>query len=330
MRKRLRPIILLAVAIALGVLAFRSWSPEPDDPIAPPVLLPEVVQVQTEMTLPTNTIEAKVRRIAVAQPQAVAETDTSMWARRLAERGGRSDLEAWIETFEEALQCLLYHEALEAFSLEQKTPNFQNLDEIGLKFLQDLDQFYMRMQSNMDRTKDLCAGSDASSVFLRYHEAWLIAALSGDPVAQRCFINAGFNSRYREDPSYKGLLALQYRQYAPNLVQAGLERADPYIAWLAMYRFIALPNDQPNDDVPLPDPYLTWRATRLVSLRSTPEVQASYDSALALMEESGLISAHDIERADAWAANTYARDYFGQPPIDLQMDEICRPRSWQD
>lgn len=229
------------------------------------------------------------------------------------------------------MECRNYHSAFVAFRAYQDDPRYRDLDELNPEQLGDLDDNFEIIRSVMGRARALCAGSDRGSVERAYHDAMLDAALLGDPAAQACFVAGGPQIQTWESSGYSISLRERYLENAPALTQAALERADPHVAWYALFRFVASPPTHPSayDDMPLPDAFLTWRAARLASLRATPELQSTFERLLAEMAQQEFIGADDIERADAWARARYGQEFAGQPPVDFNNPGPCYPSSWR-
>jgi hypothetical protein len=129
-----------------------------------------------------------------------------------------------------------------------------------------------------------------------------------------------------QSADWRAFLRNRYLKYAPIFMQSALERGDPYVADWALYQYIASPPvDRPStlQEIPKADPYLTWQAARLASLRALPDQRKRLEDWLAQLKEQNLLQPDDINRADAWARETYEQDFAGQPPLNLDSATSC-------
>lgn len=255
-------------------------------------------------------------------------TDSSEWSRRLAARGNASDLKSTIEIFKESGNCLQYFVALHEIAAAQGNDHLNSVPQAATPASGRIYPNLQRASSVLAQTKTFCSGSDEESVARVYMSSLLNAALLGDADAQSCFIITG-----AAIPSPKVMLSGRYTQYLESryiehsavFTQSALERADPYVAENAIYKYIESPSLHPSarDNLPLPNPYLTFRAARLASLRALPEQSVSLQKSLTTFEKLDLLTDDEIASADEWAQATYARDYSNAPKLDLNRFTPC-------
>ena len=260
-----------------------------------------------------------------------AVPDTSEWARRLAARGNRQDLDAVIETFQESMQCHHYHDALELLQASINDPRKKDLTTLSLRDLTEMDDTLTLEQAVIDRAGALCEGSDRAAVERAYHLAMLDAALRGDPDAQTCFLRDGSDTRNWSPQEYQQLIGPRYAEYRRSFTEAGLERADPYIGYWELYRYLRATGPDPlpsNPSEPLPDIVRIWEVARLASLRAPPELRLKVELRLSYAAERALISPEDIAAADVWAQATWEKEFSDEPPFDFGRYGACSPDAW--
>lgn len=251
--------------------------------------------------------------------------DSSEWARRQAARKNAHNVGSVARAFKDASDCLLYHSArheLKAFL------NDERLDDISnetLATLENIDATSKMYLSIVRKTEAFCIGSDRDSLAQVYADAILTAALLGDADAESCFVIGSISPLEITSATSLEFFENRYLKYAPTFIQNALERSDPYVAGNALYRYIASDGVHPSrlDDLPKADPYLTWRAARLASLRVLPEQRTRLEGDLARLEKQNILQLDDIKRADAWARAAYEREFAGQAPIDLDAQAPC-------
>lgn len=254
-----------------------------------------------------------------------ASADTSERARRPATRKNPHEVESVTRTFKEASDCLLYHSARRELSAILNDDRLDDLSKETLATLKNLDATTGRYLSIARQTEASCIGSDRDALAQVYTDAILKAALLGNPDAESCFVISPSQLR-NTSAAVSETLEERYLKYAPVFTQNALERGDPYIAELALYRYVAAsPSRHPTrvDAMPKADPLLTWRAARLASLRALPEQRVRLERRLDRLKEQNLLPPDEIQRADAWAKATYERNFTGQPPINLDSHTPC-------
>lgn len=257
-----------------------------------------------------------------------AKVDSSQWARRVATRKSANDLESITRTFKEASDCLLYHGVLHELNAVLNDERLGDLSGETPETLSDLDATSSKQLEIARQTEALCMGSNQDIAASVYVDSLLKAALLGSPDAESCFVVAGHHPPTEEGSksiAVQRIFTERYMKYAPDFMRNALERGDPYVASQALYRYIASPSghESAQDGLPKPDPYLTWRAARLASLRSNPEQRVRLEGYLEMFEKQRFLTAADIQRADVWANVTYERDFSEQPPINPQSWAPC-------
>lgn len=258
----------------------------------------------------------------------ITNTDYSAWAQRLAARSGANHLASVTSTFKEASDCLLYYFTLDSIEAELNDERLDDLSHRTLATLETLDATFSRRLEVVRQTEASCVGSDREHVARVYTDAMFNAALMGSVDAQICYLQNGYFDRTRKSMERTALVKLlekRYVEYAPAFTKAALERNDPYAAKYALNRYVVSTLGPPElyELAPKADPYLTWRVARLASLRATPEERKDLELSLAMFEKLGLLEPSDIQRADAWATETYEREFIGQPAIDLNSSPQC-------
>lgn len=235
-----------------------------------------------------------------------------------------SDVQALVSSFKESSDCLLYHSARQELEYFLSDERLDDLSGRSLEALEGIDATSRKYISILRQTEASCADSDQAALALVYADAVLKAALLGDADAQSCFVIGG------SPPLPKGAAAGEswedlYLRHAPAFTEHALQRADPYVAARALYRHIASPSLHPSkmDELKLADPYLTYRAARLASLRALPAQRTRLEEGLVVLKGLNLFGPELIERADDWASAAYTRDYAGQLPIDLDSHAPC-------
>ena len=274
-----------------------------------------------------NETHQEVRK-PITPPLSIPNTGSSEWARRLAARGNASDLRSTTETFKESGNCLQYFIALHEIATNQDNGHLNSTPQAATPTLAGTNPNLQKASHVLQQTEFFCSGSDEESVARAYMSSVLNAALLGDADAQSCFIITG-----AAVPSPKAMLSGKYTQYlesryiehAAAFTQSALERADPYVAENAIYKYIESPSLHPSarDTLPLANPYLTFRAARLASLRALPEQSASLQKILATIEKLDLLTHDEIASADEWAQATYERDYSDSKKLDLNRFTPC-------
>lgn len=252
--------------------------------------------------------------------------DSSNWAKRLVARGKTNNLGSATETFKDSRNCLLYYIALDQIASESNDERLNDLSNRTLESLEHIDATSSRYLSIVRQTEDLCAGSNREAVTQIYSDAILKAALLGDPDAESCFVISDPHIPGTENSAQlTEFLEDRYIKYAPIFTAKALQRADPYVAQDALYRYVASPSRHPSklDDLPRADPYLTWQTARLASLRAMPEQRTVIENWLAKLEQQGALQPDAIKRANDWAKTTYARDFSNQPQINLDSQAPC-------
>lgn len=239
-------------------------------------------------------------------------------------RVNASDANALAGSFKQSNDCLLYHSARRELEYFLGDERLDDLSGRSLETLEGIDATSRKYISILWQTEASCAGSDQTAMALAYADAVLKAALSGNPDAQSCFVIGA------PPPLPKGAASGEswqdrYLRYAPVFTEHALQRVDPYVAARALYQHIASPSLHPSkmDELKPADPYLTYRAARLASLRALPAQRARLEGSLAAFKELNLLGPKLIEQADAWASAAYTRDYAEQPPLDLDSHAPC-------
>lgn len=303
---------LLAFLAITGITAIGLWHWAPQE-TSPP-------------SLPAVDINAHLKQHA--GNAAAARTDSSKWAQRLVSRKGAEDLESVTNTFKEASDCLLYYSSLREIDSQLHDARLDDLSHETLATLESIDATFSKYSQIARQTEALCKGSDREHVAQAYTDAMLKAALLGSFDAQSCYVMVGYRDRTTEgsnSPALRKLLKKRYEQHAPVFTRVALERGDPYVAQHALYRYIAFSSGHTSvqDDVAKPDPYLTWQAARLASLRGTLEQRKRLEAGLENFEKLQLLEPSEIQRADASAIDTYKREFKSQPPINLDSEAPC-------
>lgn len=287
---------------------------------------------QTDIAQSPPPMETGATQRQVAPPKAqfaprstAASTDTSEWARRYAIRSNVNDVESVTRTFKEANDCLLYHVARDELNAILNDERLDDLSNETLATLENVDATSSRYLSIARQTEALCIGSDRDALTQVYTDANLKAALQGNPDAESCFVTSVTPLLGSTPVASSKSFEDRYLNYAPIFMQNALERGDPYVAARALYLYVASSGGHPSrlDDLQKADPYLTWQAARLASLRALPEQRARLETRLTLFEEQNLLQPGDIKRADAWARATYEREFAGQPSINLDSNPAC-------
>jgi hypothetical protein len=269
-------------------------------------------------------------QIVSPQPQqsnymADAKADSSEWARRNAARKNANDIESVTRTFKEANDCRLYHTARHELGAMLNDERLDDLSGRSLAFLEHIDATSSRYLTIARQTEALCAGTDPDELARVYSDAILKAALMGNPDAESCFVTGDLypikitsdeSQRYFDD---------RYLRYAPNFMQNALKRGDPHVAAYALYRQLPPQGGHLSvvDNLPKADPYLTVKMARLAALRALPENRKIIDDQLTMFEELNLLEPEEFKRAQAWALETYEREFAGQPPINLYSQPHC-------
>lgn len=259
---------------------------------------------------------------------AVASTDASEGVRRQKTQKNANDVESLARAFKEANDCLLYHVARHELNIILTDDRLQDLSNETLKTLENIDAASSRYLSIARQTEAFCMGSNQEALADVYIDSILKAALLGDPDAESCFVIGNVSPLEKTTAESLEFLENRYLKYAPVFTRKALERADPYVAENALYRYIRFPIVHPSrlDNLQKADPFLTWRAARLASLRALPEQRVRLESGLALFKEQNLLRPDDIKRADAWARAVYEQEFAGQPPINLDSHVPCYSR----
>ena len=283
------------------------------------------LRMQAEDHLPVDTQAVPDQAIAVNAPEA----DGGKWARRMSAWRAASDLPSVSKAFQESRRCVLYHAALSAIDSELNDERMDDLSRETLATLESMDSTTRWYLAILDQTKSLCAGSNERETANVYSDVLLKAALMGDEGAETCFVLTGEQIVSESERTAESLAAREerYIEYAPALVQKALERADPYVAAQALYRYIASQPVHPSrlDDLPKANPYLTWQGARLASLIVTPQQRERLEGDLEAFRKQEHLQPDAITKADESAKAIYQRDYADKPVIDLDAQAPCYP-----
>lgn len=327
-------VVFVLVAVMAVVGAWLAWSRDP--PVRVPVASSKVERSTlnpAELSEPPPidlATQIKPPRLNSAD-STIAISDTSEWARRLAARGDRRDLDAVIETFQESMQCQHYYAALKMLQVAVNDPRKKNLSTLSLNELAEMDDTATLEQAVIDRTRALCEGSDRAAVERAYLYAMLDAALRGDPDAQTCFLRDGSLIRNWSSQEYWRLIGPQYYEYRKSFIHAGMDRADPWVGFWELSRYLRATGPDPlpmTSSEPVPDIIRIWEVARLASLRAPPYLRSMTEDMLNSVAERALISPEDIARADAWAQATWEKEFSDQPPFDFDRYGACSPHGW--
>jgi hypothetical protein len=310
-----KTLVLFAVIGIAAIAAWQWWWHE-----ASPAPLPPGASVVDPQRPPQGQPASNV--IATA-------ADSSEWARRYTARKNAVDVESVTRTFKEASDCLRYHAARHGLNSFLHDERLDDLSKETLATLKDLDADLRRSLSIVRQSEAFCIGSNPDTLAQVYIDAILTAALMGSPDAQSCFVidqDSAPSETMSNSAEWATFLENRYLKNAPIFMQNALERSDPYVAGRALYQYIAAPPvDRPStlEKMTKADPYLTWRAARLASLRALPDQRMRLEHRLALFKEENFLQPDDIKRADTWARETYERDFAGQPPLNLDSMAPC-------
>ena len=323
--------VLMAVLAVAG--AWLAWPRDPpmDAPMASSKLERSILSPIEVAAPPPVDLMTRIKPLRKPAGTTVPALDTSEWARRLAARGDRRDLDAVIETFQESMQCHHYHDSVELLQVSINDPRKKDLSTLSLRELAEMDNTAMLEQAVIDRARTLCEGSDRAAVERAYHLAMLDAALRGDPDAQTCFLRDGSDTRNWSSQEFQQSVAPRYSEYVGLFTEACMERADPWVGLSILNEYWTIsPFATPiaNRLVPLPDIVRTWQVARLASLRAPPELRATIEGRLSDIAERALIAPEDIERADAWAQATWEKEFSDEPPFDFDRYGACSPEGW--
>lgn len=273
-----------------------------------------------------ETVEQELSAAAASRPaRAAASADSSHSLQRRAIRGHADDIEGVTRAFKEARDCLAYHAVREELSTVLNDERLQDLSSESLASLERIDATTSRQLSIARLAERSCIGSDKKTLAEVYVDAIFKAALQGSPDAESCYVITGVSSIEAGSSLSLKLLEERYLKHAPAFTRNALERGDPYVAAYSLYRYSASEAMHPSrlDEVAKPDPYLTWRAARLASLRALPDQRMQLEHGLERFRQQNLLQPDEIERADAWAKATYRREFAGRPPIDLNSHVPC-------
>lgn len=277
----------------------------------------------------THNLANHVTAEDIAPPKATKHTwkprtlnmhhDASEWGRRLTARKNANDLRSTVDTFKESGNCLYYFVA-KSVTNKSHSEEHSTLERKSL------------WQSVLEQTETLCRGADEETVARAFMVAVFEAAKQGDADAQSCFIisradfpttNPDLSARYRK------YLQARYTEYGPAIIQSALERGDPYVADMLIYRHFpagfVVDNPRTEEMIPPPDPYLTFRAEQLALYRVPPEspLHKDIETSLNRFIELEIIPDDEILRAEEWAKATYTRKFANTPPIDPSKKTPC-------
>lgn len=325
--------VMLVVATCLVVAgAWLAWPREqPMDGLVAPSKVERATPTIEMGAPPSVDLATRIKHSSKPAVPTEAVPDTSEWARHLAARGDRRDLDAVIETFQESMQCHHYHDALEMLQASINDPRKKDLTTLSLRDLREIDDTLTLEQAVIDRAGALCEGSDRAAVERAYHLAMLDAALRGDPDAQTCFLRDGSDTNNWSLQEFQQWVAPRYSEYVGLFTERGLDRADPWVGLVMLNEYWT---DSPfatpiaNRMVPLPDIVRIWEVARLASLRAPPELRATIEDRLGDIAERALISPEDIARADVWAQATWEKEFSDEPPFDFGRYGACNPDAW--
>ena len=256
--------------------------------------------------------------------------DGSLWASNvlaLREAAEGGDPAAAIQLFEESHACWLYHEVLElavpAMLADDRV--FQSASSDAEDFDREEAELH-RLQRIIEAAAPLCAGSDARNVAILFQKSLFRAAALVHLPAQSCYLSGPKVPRWAS-AEYSDALVDEYLAYAPIFAENVLHQGEWSATQHLVYRLVASdPFSAPSrlDQLPLPDPYLTWRAARLAYYRTKPEQLPFITQMLDVIADRYQLSDADQQRADQWAQHMYDTQYSGLPSLeDLQNTPSC-------
>ncbi|MEZ5464007.1 MAG: hypothetical protein R3F22_02020 [Lysobacteraceae bacterium] len=262
------------------------------------------------------------------QNQRSGPFDDSVWAsnvQALAQVAERGDLAVSIRLFKESAECRHYHAALQGAVARLGDSRLLEADwATAADFEQAADELD-EMQGILETASALCAGSDADHVDAAFQDYLLLAAQQGHVEAQSCYL-VGLHFLGPMDADREQARIDQYLQQAPVFSSNALAHANWSAVRQLAYRLIAAPPEPTTrmDQMPLPDPFLTWRAVRLNYYRARPEEQAYVSDLLDRIANRYGLSELDRQVADQWAQARFDQRYAGQPPLeDMENTPGC-------
>lgn len=270
-----------------------------------------------------NDIAANGTAVEMVDPKPV---DSSEWARTWAAARGNKDLGSIVRTFQQATDCLAFHDAVGEVNSMLKDESLGDLSKETLATLQRMDASSARNVSLIQRLDGLCKGSDKNQLVHAFSDAVFEAAMKGSTEAQTCFLLMGPSPWQGSRQIAAGEFEVRrYTTYAPGFTQKALERADPRIGVKALASYVESSQGHTSlsDGLPQPDPALTWRAARLASLRALPEQRSIIEYRLTVFRDAGGLSSLAVKQADDWAKEAFDREYAGQSPIDVDSPVEC-------
>lgn len=315
--RHVKKVLVLLVIIGAGVVGAWQWRVESDlDPHFPE---DEIGAIEVRHQADAEAIELGYK---------AAKFDSDLIGRPVLQEKA-DDIESAVRLFRKSSNCLLYHAARRGLDTILNDKRLDDLSDETLATLESLDARSMRYLEIVRQTEAHCVDSNPDALARVYIDSILKAALSGDADAESCFVigNVSPTKEVSASAEWMALLTGRYLKYAPIFTTKALERADPYVAANALYRYIEVSVIHPSamDNMEKADPHLVWRMARLASLRALPEQRARLEYGLNEFEKLDLLSLEDINRADDWAVETYQREFADQAPIDLDSQAPCHP-----
>ena len=266
--------------------------------------------------------------VTPSRDQASPPSDDSIWAsnvQALAQAAERGDLAASIQLYKESSECRHYHAALQGAAARLGDSRLLEADwATAADFEQAADELD-DMQAILETASALCAGSDAVHVDAAFQKYLLLAAQQGHVEAQSCYL-VGLHFLDPMDAEREQARIDEYLREAPVFSSNALARADWPSVQLLAYRLISAPPEPTTrmDQMPLPDPYLTWRAVRLNYYRASPDQQAYVTDLLDRIAARYGLSELDQQVGDQWAQARYDERYAGRPNLlDMENTSAC-------
>lgn len=307
--KQISAGLVVVAIVAIGVL---QWRQQDTNPTAPPQTSSNGSSVATDDQ--------------DAGSKSATKVESSEWARRREATRGTQDLDSIVGAYKGANDCLVYHSVLHEVDSMLNGKQWNDLSGETLVALENMDVTSARNLSIVRKLEAFCSGSDQRALAEVFSNAVFDAALRGKSDAEVCFVLSSI-SRLKSAESASSLESQvdRYLKYAPAFSQKALERGDPRVAVKALSRYVASPSVHPSwlDNLSTADPNLTWRVARLASLRSLPEQRARMEYDLSELGKRGVLSPSEITRADAWAVETFEREFSGQAPINVDSPVQC-------
>lgn len=329
-----RVLAILVIAGVIGVVVFCLNAIFRADTTV--IVDPGLSKLHVPLASPSTVVQASANetradnRTVRSSSQAAEMNHEVSTAEDISWLGHPQNDEATSETLNEyrdALICRDYlHTIIVAEAMSKKESNDDGTPPAVLALtLEGLERAKAMLEQNRDR----CSGVEQKELDRKMFELSLQLGLKGYLPAQACFVEGPFLELSDYLHGNEGGQRL-YLNNAPHFMLNLLAIGD-YPTILGALHILG-PSYGHGGKGPewlemlgMPDPYLVYRAVRIIYYRVMPSNRESTERLLHQLESRYQFSSAKIAEADTWARQVYAERYANVPPLDVTAPQSgCR------